>query len=290
VAGSRELVLVLTPGAGPPERPEETGRPLGLGAIELGPGGILDLAIELFLKSFGACALAAGACWLPVLVWNERYFGSEDLESILAVGATQVLPEALAMVVCSQIIGRRYLGLPPGGLGTLVLRALPSVAIGLIPLLLLANVSLVCCLPYFVLMWFVVLIPPVLVFETIPGNHGFFGIWSHAIPRAIQLARGWRTFGRFLLWFLVARMVFGSMLGAVSGAWNFPEVREGVARATGVQGDGLAVVFLAIGTFLAAITSALIAAASTVHYFDLRARKEGFDLERHLRRMEEEGR
>ena len=288
MAGSRERVLILTPGAEPPEARERgavaTPR---LGRLHLGAGAILDLAIELFLKCFGTCVLAAGACWLPVLIWSERYLGSEDLGSILAVGLAQVVPEALALVVCSQAVGRRYLGLPPGGTVTTALQALPAVAFGLIPLLLLANVSAACCLPYFLVMWFVVLVPPVLAFETLPGRHGLLGVWSHAVPRAIQLGQGWSTLGRFLLWFLVARMVFGPMLGAVNGAWSFPEVRQEIARATGVQGDGLTVVFLGINAFLTAITSALLAAAATVHYFDLRARREGFDLERHLELLEE---
>jgi len=255
---------------------------LDFARVHRGPGTLLDISMETLVACFGLCAGVAALCWLPMQAWRENSLYEEDMGALLRLAATQVLPEAVSILLCCRIIGAQLLGEPVGNLFVLFLRALPSICICLIPGFLLVNVSIVCCFPYFILMWFMILLPPILVFETIPGGHGILGAWVHAVPRARRLALGWRTLVRFLLWFLVVRLVFGTMLSLVNGAWAFPEFREEVARLVGTQGDGLRLIFILINAFLSGISTALLASAATVHYFDLRARKEGFDLELRL--------
>ena len=290
MGGTRKSQKTLAPGRGEPDAGSGRAgvRDARFTRVELDSGAILDLSIETLLACFGLCVGAGVIAWLPFMVWNEQYIGSEDLGELLFVGLAQTVPEAIALTVSCFVVGRRLFGREAVGLFPLVLRALPGILLGVVPCLLAANLAVACCVPYFFVMWFCVLIPPVLVFETLPGKHGFFGAWTHTVPRALRLARGWGTFGRFLLWFLVARMVFGTLLASTMAAWNFPEAREAITRTVGIPGDGLTLVFVLINTFLTAVASALIAASATVHYFDLRSRKEGFDLEVHLRGAERE--
>jgi len=296
VAGIRKTTQELTPALAlrRSDIRSQPGATTGISAsfarVQLSSGAILDVSLETLLSCFGVCVGTAVLVWLPVTIWTERFIGREDFGALFSTAFAQIIPEAIAFTLCSYIVGRRYFDQPAPGLFGLFFRVLPGVLFGLIPLLLIASLAAVCLvIPHFVVMWVVVLVPPILVFETLPRRKGvFFGVWSHALPRALQLARGWGTLGRFLLWFLVARLVFGAMLASVVGAWGFPEVRDALAQAIGTQGDGLQVIFILINAFLAAVTSSMIAAAATVHYFDLRFRKEGFDLELHLRQVERE--
>ena len=289
MSGTRRSRKTLAPGRGEGQAGQVARKARrGFTRVELDSGAILDLSIETLLACFGLCVGATAVCWLPFMIWNEQFVGSENLGELMAVGFTQMLPEAIAWTVSSYVVGRHLLGRSAGGVFPLILRSLPAILLGIVPCLFAANLSVACCVPYFLLMWFFVLVPPVFVFETLPGKHGLFGVWTHSLPRALRLARGWGTFGRFLLWFLVARMVFGTLLSSTMAAWNFPEAREAITRVAGIPVDGLAWIFVLVNTFLAAVASALIAATATVHYFDLRSRKEGLDLELHLRGVEGE--
>ena len=132
----------------------------------------------------------------------------------------------------------------------------------------LAPALLLCVLPavYLYVAWTVA--APVLLLEDVRG-------WK-AMKRSRQLVKGrfWPTFAVVLLitivTIIVQSVVVGILAGVVSVSDN--EVALAVADAIGQTASGM-------------LTTPLSAAVLTVLYFDLRVRKEGFDLELLSRRM-----
>ena len=251
---------------------------------QLGAGGILDVSIEALFACFLPCVGVAALFWLPYSIWSDQLVGSEDLLELFSSATLRVIPESSALLLCSYVVGRTLYDRPSGGMVALYLRLLPTLFLCVIPCLLLTQVSIVCCVPFFILMGYCALLMPILAFE--PQSRGFLRAWTYAVPRAVRLGSGGGTLVRFLLWFLVVHLIFGSLLNSLSGVWSLPEAREMISSSIGVSEDGLRIVFICVSTFLSAVSTSLYAAASTVHYFDLRTRKEGFDLELHLRSME----
>jgi hypothetical protein len=127
---------------------------------------------------------------------------------------------------------------------------------------------LLCVLPgvYLWVAWSVA--APVLLLEDVRG-------WK-ALKRSRQLVKGrfWPTFGVVLLVAILTGIVqaifVGILAGVVSVSGN--EVALAIADAIGQTASGV-------------LTTPLSAAVLTVLYFDLRVRKEGFDLELLSRRM-----
>jgi len=289
VAGTRISTQELTPWVRGRERwPGASGARLERPSFTFrrrGPGAILDDAIEQLVRNFGACVGVATLVWLPFELIRELIVGTQDLGPLLAYGLGQTVPEAFSMVLVSAIVGARLLGreLTPTSFALLSLHTLPAVLLLVAPALILTNVSICACFaPFFLLMSGVILLPPILALESLPGRRGPFGI-LHSLRRAYELATDWSALGRFLAWFFVVRLIFGSLLGSVVGAWSYPQVRERVADIVGTRGDGLQVLSVLVGAVLSGLTAALVASAATVHYVDLRVRKEGLDLELALR-------
>jgi hypothetical protein len=99
---------------------------------------------------------------------------------------------------------------------------------------------------------------------------------TDAMGRSWALTRGYRLrmFGLFVLIFLLILIPYVAIMGAAG-------VAAAVAGATGAKGFSTAILLL--GTVLAAIVQLLLSplyqAALVIAYYDLRVRKEGFDLE-----------
>jgi hypothetical protein len=92
-----------------------------------------------------------------------------------------------------------------------------------------------------------------------------------ALGRSFRLVKGrwWSTFGALLVMYLLVAVISG-ILGAILGA----------ALVTSTDNEAVAAVFYTIvNTLSSLITLPLFAAVLTVLYFDLRVRKEGFDLQ-----------
>jgi len=99
---------------------------------------------------------------------------------------------------------------------------------------------------------------------------------TDAMGRSWDLTRGYRLrmFGLFVLIFLLILIPYVAIMGAVG-------VAAAVLGATGAK--GLTTVLILLGTVIAAIVQLLLSplyqAALVIAYYDLRVRKEGFDLE-----------
>lgn len=96
---------------------------------------------------------------------------------------------------------------------------------------------------------------------------------TSALGRSAELVRGrwWPVFGVMLLG-LIIQFVIGAIVGAILGAVIFASDDPNSAGLLAVS----AIIDLLIGIFLQPFLAVLV----TVIYFDLRVRKEGFDLDR----------
>jgi hypothetical protein len=251
-------------------------------------GEILDAAIRVYRQKFSTMVKAVVIVVLPVQVLNVlvrlslpssstttndstgtvHFNGSAFAATIagtLVLLVASVVSSTLAQAACFKIVGDTYLGTPSDWrsslrfgfakfwrlLGLILLHGL---------LLLLAFVACVVPGVWLYAAWSVAV--PVLLIE---GTGGF-----RALTRSYDLVKGrwWSVAGTLLVANLLALFVssvFGFVLVplAISGGNE-----TAVAVLSGVTG--------AVG---ALITTPFIAAVVTVLYFDLRVRKEGFDLQ-----------
>jgi hypothetical protein len=130
---------------------------------------------------------------------------------------------------------------------------------------LLGGLALLACIIPGIYLWtgFAVAIPALL-------SEGVRG--SHALGRSRALVKGlwWRVFGVVVLGYLLSSVLGGAIEGAVVAVSS---VQSGQASVVGV------VVNIVAGTLSSMLTTPFVAAFVTVLYFDLRVRKEAFDLQ-----------
>ncbi len=272
------------------------------GLRPLGIGEILDVAIKIYRARFWVLIKSVAVVLGPVFalsalirisvpsgddIFVETQPGATpeldiDLDRLwpfiagtLLIALVGFVASQVATGACFKAVSGAYLDEEPdwreslrfarSKLGSLLWLSL-LIAILLVPAL------LACLLPgiYLYVAWAVA--GPVVLLEDRRG-------WS-AMKRSRELVKGrfWPTVAVLLLVLLltaVVQMVFlGILTALVSVTGN--EVAQAVADAIGQ-------------TASSALTTPLSAAILTVLYFDLRVRKEGFDLELLARRMGEPG-
>jgi hypothetical protein len=95
---------------------------------------------------------------------------------------------------------------------------------------------------------------------------------TSALRRSRELVRGnwWRVFAVVALGYLLSGILGGAIEGVVAGVTTVSTSSDTVAGA---------VVNIVAGTVSSLITTPFVAAFLTVLYFDLRVRKEAFDLQ-----------
>ena len=253
-------------------------------------GEIVDVAIKLCVAHWRTLLAAVLVVIVPVqvlstIVLADYTLSSPDFDAdsartpeealeqldgylggLAATALLQVCAVALATGACFRAIAQAYLGEAPDWRGSLshALRHAPSLV--WITLLYLAGVvagALLLVVPgvWLYVAWAFAL--PVLLVEGLRG--------PAALGRSFALVRGrwWRTFGAVLVGFLLAAavsMVVRSILL--------------VGVEAGEDSDVLVLALTALGGILGlALGTPLQAAVLAVVYFDLRVRKEGFDLE-----------
>jgi hypothetical protein len=266
------------------------------GLRPLGIGEIIDVAIKVYRARFGVLVKSVAIVLAPVFALSAliriSFPAGEDLFSETQPGATPefefdefwpfiagtllivvlaYLASQIATGACFKAISGAYLDEEAGWqdslrfarskLGSLVWLSFLT-AVCVIPGLLL------CIIPgiYLWIAWTVA--APVLLLEDVRG-------WK-AMKRSRELVKGrfWSTFAVVLLVAILTGIVqavfVGILAGVVSVSGN--EVALAIADAIGQTASGV-------------LTTPLSAAVLTVLYFDLRVRKEGFDLELLSRRM-----
>lgn len=266
------------------------------GLRPLGVGEILDVAIKIYRARFGvlvrAVAVVLGPVFALAAVIRISIPAGDSLFDVTQPGATpQVdggqiwgvvagtlvigiltfIASQIATGACFKAVSGAYLDEQPDwreslGFAREHLRSLIWLSVLLV--LLLTPAFLACIVPgvYFYVAWAVA--APVLLLEGLRGRK--------ALKRSRELVRGrfWPVVGVLVLMTLLTGIVQAIFLGVLVGV-------------IGVTGNEIATaVANAIGqTASSALTTPLSAAVLTVLYFDLRVRKEGFDLELLARRL-----
>jgi hypothetical protein len=249
----------------------------------LSVGEQLDASFKVVRQSFGTLAICVLVVALPLNIINtlieastrENAFNLDSTTNTVSTGtetAGVLLTIVLGMVLntiataaCFRAVTGTYLGEQPTVGDSLSFAA--SRVVPLIWLSILYGLGLI--IPFLLLIlpgiWLAVawaLSYPALLSEDVRG--------VKALGRSFQLVRGrwWPTFGALLVMYLIVIVISG-ILGVLFGATLIASLDSEVVAA---------IIYTIVNTLSSLITLPLIAAVLTIIYFDLRVRKEGFDL------------
>ena len=253
-------------------------RPLSIGEI-------LDAGIKVFVRHWKVLTLCVVALVLPLSIIQvllqasvnpdafrsgETTTTSADVGPALVGYLVTILLSGVATVVtytaCFKAVSDAWLGAPPEVGRSLrfgARRLLKVLLAGIIWAIALVLAFIALFIPgvYLSVAWCLTL--PVLLFEGV----GPF----QAMGRSRDLVKGrwWPTFGLLL----VAELLLSIVAGIIQG------VLVGVAVGSQAGTVPTAIASVVGGTIAAVITRPYLAAVLTILYFDMRVRKEGFDLQ-----------
>jgi len=238
----------------------------------LSVGEILDVSFQLYRRHFAALAMVALICsGLPVLLSLFIEASGGMLQHVwltLAYYLIFVVLSAIATAATVFIVSESYLGRPLSAAEALS-RAAPLlwrvIACSILTGLLVMVGFLLFVIPGIVLVCGVILAFPVLVLE--PGTTA-----TGALSRSWALTRGsrWRIFGMLVTIFLLLYIPIVALTALA--AHVLPDAAPGSAMTGGIVG-------LVLAGVLQLFLYPLFYCVLTVSYYDLRVRKEGFDLE-----------
>ena len=238
----------------------------------LSVGEILDVSFQLYRRHFAALAMVALVCsGLPVLLSLFIEASGGMLQHVwltLAYYGIFVVLSAIATAATVFIVSESYLGRPLSAAEALS-RAAPLlwrvITCSVLTGLLVMVGFLLFVIPGIVLVCGVILAFPALVLE--PGTTA-----SGALSRSWALTRGsrWRIFGMLVTLFLLLYIPIVALTALA--ALVLPDAAPGAAMTGGIVG-------LVLAGVLQLFLYPLFYCVLTVSYYDLRVRKEGFDLE-----------
>jgi hypothetical protein len=241
----------------------------------LSAGEILDVSFTLYRRHFGPLAMVALLCsGLPVLmsIYIEAAGGTlANLGLSLVYYMVFMVLSAIATAATVFIVSESYLGRPLGA-GDALARSTPllwRIVVCSILLALVIGLGFVLFfVPGVILACGLVLAFPALVLE--PGSTP-----AGALARSWSLTRGsrWRMFGLLVTLIILLYIPLVAIVGIAAVVLPSPELPAGGPPGTG----GLAAVALA--GVVQMLIYPLFYCVLTVAYYDLRVRKEGFDLE-----------
>ena len=259
----------------------------------LGVAEIVDVALKVYLRHalalFGLVAIVVVPVQLVQLLFtlsitpateaagSEAAFtgtvsdgGAATLTGLifggLLVGLLTFVATTLATGACFKAVADAYLGDQPdtseslrfarGRLGSLILVSLLGAVLTFLGFLLFVLPG--------VYLWIAFSVAaPVLLFEGVKG--------SGALGRSRRLVQGrwWPVFGTLLLGFILAAVVGGIITSILTGV---------LALGSGSGGFVEALVGAVAGSVAAIVTTPFQAALIAILFFDLKVRKEGFDV------------
>ena len=241
----------------------------------LSVGEILDVSFGLYRRHFGALATVALLCsGLPVLlsIYIEAAGGMlNNLGLTLAYYVIFMVLSAIATAATVYIVSESYLGRPLGA-GEALSRATPllwRIVVCSILLALVVGIGFLLFLfPGVILACGLILAFPVLVLEPATTPTG-------ALGRSWALTRGSRLRMFALLITLVILLYIPLVSLAGVAALLLPAAELAPGRSPGAGG----LVAVALAGVVQMLIYPLFYCVLTVAYYDLRVRKEGFDLE-----------
>jgi len=245
-------------------------------AVALRPlsvGEILDASFQVYRRHFGALATIVLVCnGLPMLlqIYNSASGGAHPILAVCAMLLGVILglvaTGASVFVVSESYLGRSITAREALARATpfVVPMILVSVAVGLVAFL---GFLLVVIPGLIAICGLAVTIPALVVESLNPTN---------AMGRSWNLTRGHRLrmLGLFIVIFILLVVPYLAVMGVFTAL-------GAIASAGGAKAVGAGLLLL--GVVLAAVTQLLLSplyqAALVIAYYDLRVRKEGFDLE-----------
>ena len=249
----------------------------------LAVGEMLDAGFRLFGARFGTLIACVLVPVVPLTIVATGLQASVDpnafdldstsqadsgtaLAGTLVAALIQFAAAALAIAACFKAISAAYLGERAGAAESLryALGRMLPLCVAYIVVIFLVVVGLIFLIVPGI--WLAVklsMVFPAVVFER---RNAFT-----AVGRSWGLTSGhwWRTFRTLAVVFLitfVAQLVLGGVVGGILGASDASELTT-------------AVVLTLVNVITLALTYPLWAAVTTVLYYDLRVRSEGFDLQ-----------
>lgn len=239
----------------------------------LSVGEILDTSFQVYRRHFSALATIVLVCnGLPILlqIYNRSAGGTHWALTLVYLVLVVVLG-LIATGASVFVVSESYLGRAITAREALA-RAAPFVAPLIVASLLVGLLAMVgfivLVIPGLIIICGLALTVPALVVESASP--------MDALGRSWTLTRGYRLrmFGLFLLIFLLILIPYIAVMGAFG-------VASAMFASTGAK--GVSTTILLSGTVVAAIVQLLLSplyqAALVIAYYDLRVRKEGFDLE-----------
>jgi hypothetical protein len=209
----------------------------------------LPLVLSVYVQSSG------GMLAHPLL-----YFGALLLNIVLS---------ALASAASTFIISENYMGRRITA-GEAFNRAMPYlgrlVALALMTSFLVGFGMILFLIPGCILLAGLILASPALVIEGIPNA-------TDAMGRAWALSRGhrWKIFGCLVVTFILVFLPVVALSGFAVASADPESVRSGVSP--------FSVLWLSVASALQVLIYPMVYCVLTVAYYDLRVRKEAFDLE-----------
>jgi hypothetical protein len=238
-------------------------------------GEILDTSFSLYRRHFSALATVALVCTGAPLVLRLFLEAGGGIFTNLVLFALYLVSLVVLSLVATGatvfIVSESYLGRPIAAREALA-RATPYLGRILVASLLMGLAVglgfLLLVIPGIILGVGLALAIPAVVLE--PGMSA-----SGALSRSWELTRGsrWRIFGLGLTLLVLLYVPFIAITGLF--ALILPGTSVGSVGLTSVS----AIVALAIGGLVQMLIYPLFYCVLTVAYYDLRVRKEGFDLE-----------
>ena len=258
-------------------------RPLGIGEV-------LDAGIKIVWRNAGTMLWIVLPIVLPVQFLTSLLIVSAEDESLgttdpitgevvyesgdiwllvtgfVAIGVLSLLASTLVTAACFKAFGDAYLGERPAAkssLGYALRRAHSIVWVTILGWIIVLIGAIFCILPGIWLYVSFAVAVPVLLTEGVKGRK--------ALGRSKRLVRGrwWSAFAIILLGTLLTGIVSSVMSGLLEAA-----------SLTNAGNNTVSILTTTVGsTVAAALTTPFSAAFVTVLYFDLRVRKEGFDLQ-----------
>ena len=258
-------------------------RPLGIGEV-------LDAGIKIVWRNAAAMFWIVVPIVLPVqflaslisVSAEDEQVGTVDpmtgeivyddtetwilVTGFFAVALLGLLAVTLVTAACFKAVGDAYLGERPSAkssLGYALRRAHSIIWVTILSWILIVIGVVFCIIPGVWLYVAFAVAVPVLLTEGVKGRK--------ALGRSKNLISGrwWPAFAIILLGAILTGIVSGVVAGLLEAASLTNADNDTVAILTGTVGD----------TVAAALTTPFSAAFVTVLYFDLRVRKEGFDLQ-----------
>ncbi|MFN2526527.1 MAG: hypothetical protein ABR505_09765 [Actinomycetota bacterium] len=255
----------------------------------LGVGEVLDVAIKLYLRNAGTLIATVSVVVIPLAILSilvllsslpdfatiandQVLLPTEDdvrrfVVSSVLVGLLQGLGTLVATGAAFKALGDAYLGTKPNvgsSLGFAGRRILPLIWLNILIVIVIAGGFIALFIPGIYIAVALIVVVPARLLEDLKG--------LKALRRSRDLVKGrwWPTFGVVLLGVFLIPAFLGFLISLVVSAVSL----------TGVNSPSTFFVVNGIGDAISALlTTPLQAAIITVLYFDLRVRKEGFDLE-----------